>query len=355
MGKDYYKLLGVSKSASQEDIKKAYRKLALKWHPDRVTPDKKEEAQAQFQEISHAFEVLSDPEKKRIYDQVGEEGLNGGFPGGAGDESGAGPSFHFSQMPNGMRGGQSFHFSNADDIFRNFFGTSDAFAAEGVDIGGMGGFPFGAAFGGMPGGARMGGGSMPGGFSSRSPTSQPTQKAPPVNHNLNVTLEDLYTGITKRVRITKKIYDEASGRQTQVSNEKEIVVKQGWKDGTKITFEREGDEGPGLIPADIIFTIQTKPHDRFRREGDDLHYTCKLTLLEALSGTRKAVKSLDGRDIAIDTRNMSAENIKIIPGEGMINQRKGTRGDLRVTFVIDVTTIATDKKRRICEVLESHS
>jgi DnaJ-class molecular chaperone len=70
MGKDYYKILGVSRSASQEEIKKAYRKLALKWHPDRVAPEKKDEAQAKFQEIGAAFDVLSDPEKKRIYDQV---------------------------------------------------------------------------------------------------------------------------------------------------------------------------------------------------------------------------------------------------------------------------------------------
>lgn len=299
-----------------------------RWHPDRVTdPAKKEEAQAKFQEISHAFEVLSDPEKKKIYDQVsleeiitnfitypysikvGEEGLNGGFAGASdGASAGPGGSFHFSGMPGGMNG-TSFHFTNADEIFRNFFGTNDPFAAEGAE---SGGFPF--AAGGFPGR----GFGRAGGF----PQSQPSQKAPPVNHTLNVTLEDLYVGITKRVRITKKLLD-SSGVSTQVSSEKEIVVKKGWKDGTKITFEREGDEAPGVIPADIIFTIQTKPHDRFQRDGDDLLYTCKISLLDALSGNRQTVKSLDGRDISIDTRNCTSGVVKIIPGEGMINAKVG--------------------------------
>jgi DnaJ family protein B protein 4 len=185
MGKDYYQILGVSKSASPAEIKKAYKKLALKWHPDRVPPEKKDEAQAKFQEIGQAFDTLNDPEKKRIYDQVGEEGLNGagsmpegfaeqfrgaggggggsmpgGMPGGAG-----GPRFHFSS--GGMPGGaQGFHFSNAEDIFKNFFGTSDPFAAGGGsdDEGGNGGGGF--SFGGMPGMGGMGGmGGMPGGFS----------------------------------------------------------------------------------------------------------------------------------------------------------------------------------------------
>jgi DnaJ family protein B protein 4 len=147
MGKDYYKILGVSKSVTQDELKKAYKKLALKWHPDRVPPDQKDVAQTKFQEIGEAFEVLSDPEKKRVYDQVGEEGLKGGIP--SGDSSGShfifqpklnhalpiyfsggpGPgTFHFSSSSSGPGG--SFSFSSGEDIFQRFFGTSDPFAAE---------------------------------------------------------------------------------------------------------------------------------------------------------------------------------------------------------------------------------
>lgn len=318
MGKDYYQILGVTKKATQDEIKKAYRKLALKWHPDRVAEDKKVEAQAKFQEIGAAFDTLSDPEKKRIYDQVGEEGLNGagsmpegyadqfksagGGGGGGFGGGGAGPKFNFSSggggMPGGMPGGmggmggmpggggQQFHFSNADDIFKNFFGTADPFQARGGDNSSdeEGGMPFkmgGGGMGGMPGG--MGGfggipgmGGMPGGQRStslpRNMAQQRQEKAPPIQHDLAVTLEELYTGANKKMRITAKKYDPATGRTTSVSTDKQITIKAGWKDGTKITFEKEGDQAPGVVPADVIFVVKTKPHDRFTREGDDLMY-----------------------------------------------------------------------------------
>jgi DnaJ family protein B protein 4 len=284
MGKDYYKILGVAKDASAEDIKKAYRKLALKWHPDRCPPEKKDEAQNKFQEVGEAFEVLSDPEKKRVYDQVGEEGLKGGFPEGAGGEGGmpGGASFHFSGMPGGGRG---FHFTNADDIFKSFFGTGDPFAAEGSDPFGGGGFSFMNGMGGgggMPRGMGMNFGGMGGnpfGASSSSGRGGGGQrKAEPIQHELKVSLEELYNGATKRVRITKKIYDGATGQSVPASVEKEINIKPGWKNGTKITFEREGDEAPGLIPADIVFVVQAKSHDRFERDGDNLLYTVSLLL-----------------------------------------------------------------------------
>ncbi len=309
MGKDYYKILGVSKTATADEIKKAYRKLALKWHPDRVAPDKKDEAQAKFQEIGAAFDTLSDPEKKRIYDQVGEEGLNGagsmpegfaeqfksaGGAGGGGGGGGAGPRFHFQTssggMPGGMpggMGGQSFKFTNADDIFKNFFGTSDPFAAGGNGSddesgfgGGGGGFPFmmGGGRGGMPGMGGMGGmgGGSPFMAQQGRAASMPTQsttKAAPITHDLAVSLEDLYKGnVVKKMRITAKKHDPATNRVGPVSSDKEITVKAGWKDGTKITFEREGDHSAGVVPADVSFVVKTKPHDRFTRVGDDLHY-----------------------------------------------------------------------------------
>jgi DnaJ-class molecular chaperone len=179
-------------------------------------------------------------------------------------------------MPGGAR---AFHFNHqsAEDIFRQFFGTSDPFAAGGGDDSpfGGGGGPFGGGFpfmmGGMPGG--MAGGMPRNGGSQRAASSSARTKAPPVNHTLNVTLEELYTGTTKRMRITSKRIIDSSGNTQQVSSDKEIQVKPGWKNGTKITFENEGDEAPGIIPADIVFTLQTKPHDRFERDGDDLIYT----------------------------------------------------------------------------------
>ena len=130
----------------------------------------------------------------------------------------------------------------------------------------------------MPGG--MNGAGGPRGQAAQVPKT----KAPPVNHTLFVTLEDLFTGTTKRMRITSKRVVDGSGTMQQIAAEKEIVVKPGWKNGTKITFENEGDEAPGVIPADIVFTLQTKPHDRFERDGDDLVHTCAVDLKDALGG-----------------------------------------------------------------------
>lgn len=98
------------------------------------------------------------------------------------------------------------------------------------------------------------------------------RKGAPIHHTLTVNLEDLYCGTTKRMRITSKKIG-ANGGIIRVATEKEIVVKAGWKDGTKITYENEGDESPGMLPADVVFVLQTKPHPTFERQDDDLVYT----------------------------------------------------------------------------------
>eukprot|EP00913_Durusdinium_trenchii_P007512 g7061.t1 len=117
MGKDYYGILGVDKKASQDDIKKAYRRAALKWHPDK-NQDKREEAEAKFKDIAEAYDVLSDPEKKNIYDQFGEEGLKGGAPGSSGEGAGPGAS---GAGPGGFR--YEFH-GDPNDMFARFFKDS---------------------------------------------------------------------------------------------------------------------------------------------------------------------------------------------------------------------------------------
>ena len=127
MSKDYYKVLGCDVKASPEELKKAYRKLALKWHPDRCAPEKKDEAQTKFQNISEAFEILGDPEKRKLYDQVGSDnmdGMNSAAPDGF-------DGFSASSRARQQNQGQSSHsftsHSNPEDVFRAFFGTSDPF------------------------------------------------------------------------------------------------------------------------------------------------------------------------------------------------------------------------------------
>jgi len=327
---NYYEVLGVSRSASEEEIKKAYKKLALKWHPDRCKPDKKEEAEEKFKVINEAFAVLSDPEKKKMYDLGGEEGVRaheqgggaGGFPGGGSFPGGA--QFHFS----GNGGGPGI---DPRDIFKAFFGTDDINQAEG-GMGGMPSMPFGGmpgmSFGGMPGG--MGGASFGGMPKQRQQQQSPgiQAKGQPVFHPLNVTLEDLYSGCTKKVRIT------VTKRGQKVSSDKSISIRQGLKDGSKFTFEKEGDEQPGIVPGDIVFTLTTRPHDTYERRGDDLMTTVPVTLLDAMEGVRTSVTTLDGRSLPIESHSLTPETEIVIPQEGMYSGKTKRRGNLIVKFLI---------------------
>ncbi len=142
MGKDYYKILGVSRSATDDELKKAYRKLALKYHPDK---NKAPGAEDKFKEIGEAYDVLSDPKKRRIYDQLGEEGLKGGM-GGSGPSPGGGGFPGGADMPGGFS--YSYH-GDPRATFAQFFGTSNPFESF---FGGPGGMPGGIPGGGGPGG-----------------------------------------------------------------------------------------------------------------------------------------------------------------------------------------------------------
>jgi len=160
---DYYRILGLKRNAKEKDIKKAYRKMALQWHPDKHTgEDEKATAQKKFQEVAEAYEVLSDPEKKRIYDQVGSEGLKRG--GGGGDSGGGGGQggFNFGGFQGGFPGGAKFNFQQQQrdpfDMFKDFFGNDfDIGGGFGQQKqkrkqsggGGFGGFDFGGGFGGF--------------------------------------------------------------------------------------------------------------------------------------------------------------------------------------------------------------
>ncbi|KAF9931454.1 hypothetical protein BGZ67_005292 [Mortierella alpina] len=355
MGKDYYSILGVSKDADDDQIKKAYRKLALKYHPDK---NQAADAQKKFHDISEAYEVLSDSNKRAVFDQYGEEGLKGGggagpggpsgaggFPGGAGGFPGG-----FGDFPGGGGGGHTFTFTssggpgggmgggfrptNADDIFKQFFssfgGGNNPFGDD--DMGGFGGMS-----GGMPGGMPGGAGKMPRGRASQQQQQQSSapEKPPALVRPLAVSLEDLAKGVTKRLKVVRKVQD-GSGR----SSEKilTVEVKPGWKAGTKIRFPNEGDELASGAIQDIEFVIEEKPHPQFTRRGDDLIVELELSLMESLTGFSKTVKTLDGKTLPVSasgTRVIQPGQEEKFPGEGMpISKKPGQRGDLIVKFKV---------------------
>lgn len=232
-------------------------------------------------------------------------------------------------------GGYSFREQDASRIFEQFFGTSNPFADFGMGGFGGGGGPF--------GGFAMGRGA---GVSS-GPRKQQT-----IQRKLQCSLEELYSGCTKRIRITRKKLNP-DGRTTRMEEKiLEIKVKAGWKAGTTITFPNEGDEAPGTVPADIAFVIAEKPHPRFTREGNNLVHNARITLRDALTDCAVSVTTLDGRKLTVPCNEViSPGTSKVVPGEGMPIS-KGGKGDLYLKFTIVFPDyIPDDKKRQLRTLL----
>ncbi|XP_001515558.1 dnaJ homolog subfamily B member 1 [Ornithorhynchus anatinus] len=321
MGKDYYETLGLSRGASDEEIKRAYRRQALRYHPDK---NKDPGAEEKFKEIAEAYDVLSDPRKRDIFDRYGEEGLKG-----------SGTSSGNSAGPNGASFSYTFH-GDPHATFAKFFGSHSPFDSlfgqrngdEGMDIDDpFASFPLG-----------MGGFSSMNFSGSRHPLEQPRRKQdPPVTHDLRVSLEEIYSGCTKKMKISHKRLNP-DGRS--IRNEDKILtieVKKGWKEGTKITFPKEGDQtSTSNIPADIIFVLKDKPHSIFRRDGSDVIYPAKISLREALCGCTVNFPTLDGRNKSHVFKDVIRPGMRWkIAGEGLpLPKTPEKRGDLIIEFEV---------------------
>ncbi|CCC71187.1 hypothetical protein NCAS_0G03000 [Naumovozyma castellii] len=329
-----YDVLGVSPTAGDSEIKKAYRKSALKYHPDK---NPTEEGAEKFKEVSAAYEILSDSEKREIYDQFGEEGLNGGGPGG----------------PGGFGGFGGF----GDDIFSQFFGGAGAGAGR-----------------------------------PRGP-----QRGRDIKHEIAATLEELYKGRTAKLALNKQILcktcegrggkkgavkkcsscngqgvkfvtrqmgpmiqrfqaecDVCSGtgdiidpkdrcktcNAKKVTNERKILevhIEPGMKDGQNIVFKGEADQAPDVIPGDVIFVVAQKPHKHFQRSGDDLVYEAEIDLLTAIAGGEFALEHVSGDWLKVSIlpgEVISPGSKKVIEGKGMPIPKYGGHGNLIVHFTV---------------------
>ncbi|XP_028842053.1 dnaJ homolog subfamily B member 1-like [Denticeps clupeoides] len=315
MGKDYYKVLGIQKGASEDEIKKAYRKQALRYHPDK---NKSAGAEEKFKDIAEAYDVLSDSKRRDVYDRCGEEGLK--QPMGGSNPGGHQFNYSFHGDPHAMFA----EFFGGNSPFDHFFShggggdddmdVDDPFAAFGM--GGMGGFQ--RSFK-----------SRPGGGHSR-------KKDPPVVHELKVSLEEVFSGCTKRMKISRKRLNVDG---STVRNEDKILtvdIRRGWKEGTKITFPKEGDETPTNIPADIVFVVKDKVHPVFRRDGSDIIFSAKISLRDALCGCTVNVPTLDGRAVTVSSRDVIKPGTKKrIVGEGLpFSKFPEKRGDMLVEFLV---------------------
>jgi len=340
--------------------------MALKWHPDRNK--NAENATQKFKEISEAFEVLSDKDKRAIYDQFGEEGLKGGPPppsGGSGFGAGGvpggttfssfpGASFSFSSGPGGSSGG--YMPSDPNRIFEQFFksmGGSGGLFGDDDDIRSAFGPGMFSSMGGMPNTRRTSSTRRGGSFHSSSPrdgstfstggrgapaSSEPSE----ITRPLKVSLEDLYNGTTKHLKVGRRLLSGETEERVL-----EIVVQPGWKSGTKVRFPRAGNEiqsssmGSGGEPQaqDLVFVVEEKPHSRFVREGSELVTTQKLPLVDALTsdGGTRMIETLDGRKVAVKLPSgvvMPGSESRIV-GEGMPIRKEGSvkkKGDIIVKW-----------------------
>lgn len=334
MGKDYYKILGIAKGASDDEIKKAYRKLALKYHPDK---NRSAGAEEKFKEIAEAYEVLSDTKKREVYDRYGEEGLKGGASADGGSGS-ASYTFHgdpratFAQFFGSATPFQTF-FEFGGPTATRVYNLHD----EDMDIED----PFGFGIGPARQGGGQGSAFRSHSFNFAGPTTgkggcKDRAQDPAIEHDLYISLEEILRGCTKKMKICRRVV-QADGSTKKEDKVLTINVKPGWKAGTKITFQKEGDQGRGKVPADIVFIIRDKPHPIFRREGSDIRYTCKISLRQALCGTIIEVPTLIGEKISINlTREIvKPSNVKRIQGQGLpFPKEPSKKGDLLVSFDI---------------------
>lgn len=362
MGKDYYKVLGVGKSATEDEIKKAYRKLALKWHPDK---NKSPGAENKFKELAEAYEVLSDKKRRQIYDQVGEEGLKAGAgSASAGPSPGPGPG---PSTRSGTNGSQFTYTYSGDpyETFKQFFESDGMFSmnfqnGSGNGMSGIfgdfdemetdsgnGSTKFSSRMNGFP--ASFFAQQQNGTHQRASYGQKKMRQDPPIERELLVTLEEVLTGCTKKMKITRKV-THPNGQTTKEDKIISIYVKPGWKSGTKITFPQEGDASPNSLPADVIFIIKDKPHQYFKRDGSDIKYTARIGLKEALSCNNQVrVPTLEGETLTLPLRDIiKPTSFKRVSGRGLpLPKEPHKRGDLIVHFDIQFPNSLPERSRQM--------
>lgn len=290
--RDYYEVLGVSKTASAEELKKAYRKLALEWHPDR---NKSPEAHDKFKEINEAYEVLSDAKKRQTYDQFGHQAFQPGMGGGA---AGQGPfgggfrqgpfTYYYSTGGSGGSPFDGFDFSDPFDIFEQFFG---------------------------------------GGFGRQ-------QRARREAYQITIDFMDAVRGASREVHLPRGAAGEGSTKKT-------IKIPAGVDTGSRIRFDE----------FDVI--IEVRPDKKFKREGNDLIIDQEITFSQAALGAVIDVPTIDEPvKIRVQPGTQPGTLIRL-RGKGVPNVHGGSRGDEYVRITLKVPTHLTKRQKELLEELEN--
>ncbi|MGO9411288.1 MAG: DnaJ C-terminal domain-containing protein [Spirochaetia bacterium] len=300
--RDYYEILGVKKGATQEELKKAYRELALRHHPDRVSADKKKEAENTFKEISEAYAVLSDPQKRALYDQYGHSGVDQKF--------------------------------RQEDIFRgtDFRGVFDGFG----DFNLGGGF-FETLFGDM--GFDL--------FGSRGRKQKgnsgngASRRGRDVEVTVSTSLEEAYHGTEKGIQVQR----EGSVRTLTVT------IPPGVDTGSRLRIKGEGEPGHSG-PGDLFVVIEIPSHRTFQRNGADLQVEVSVSLPRAILGTEIRVPTLDGEVTMKVPAGTQGGSIFRLRGKGMPHLKGKGSGDQLVRVSVEIPRRLTDRQRQLIEEFE---
>ncbi len=299
-------MLGVERGASEAEIKSAFRKLALKYHPDRNAGNKS--AEEKFKEINEAYEVLSDPQKRARYDQLGDSYSNwqqGGRPG----------NFNWGDWTSAPGGGVSFNVGDLNDLFGGGGGFSDFFQQ---------------IFGGMAGqaGTRT---------STRGQTRR-AQQPPTYQQEVQISLEEAYRGAERTVVV--------DGRRLQMR------IPAGARTGTRVRMSGAGPAGPDGKAADLFLVIEVLPDPRFERKGDDLHTETTIDLFSAVLGGEARVATPEGTVVlTIPAGTQPGQSFRL-SGRGMPNLKSpNQRGDLYVRVKVQLPRNLTAEQRQLFEQL----
>ena len=307
MKKDYYEVLGIGRDASAEEIKKAYRKLAKKYHPD--SNEGNESAAEAFKDVGEAYEVLSDPEKKKLYDMYGHAAFDGSFTGQERQNGGGRQSWHFSSGPDGSFSGFS-GFSgfgggqDMKDIFEGFFG---------------GGFS----------GSRWG----------RDSHQSYSSRGQDLRAEVSVSFEEAVFGCEKRLRL-----DGGNG-SSQVL---EVKIPAGISDGGSLRLRGKGTEGMGGGPSgDLLLTIHVQEKKGYERKGADIYTSARIPFETAVLGGEAILPTLYGNvKCTIKPGTQSGSQIRLRGKGTPILSSPSQRGDEYVTIQIDVPSSLTPEARR---------
>ncbi len=305
--KDYYKILGVSKNAGADEIKKAYRKLARKYHPD---TSKEPDAEKRFKEISEAYEVLKDPEKRSKYDNLGSSYSN--FRSRGGTSSDFNWQDWFSKTRGGAGAGRRtgktfgdiFDSGELSDFFKNIFG------------------------------------GMAGGFSQGTGFNYPPQRGENLEAEVELSIKEVYTGTTKLI---------------QVNGDKiEVRFKPGIKDGQTLKISGKGNPGAhGGNRGDLLIKVKVADNPRITRKDDDLHVEVTIDLFKAILGGTTTISSFGGRiKIEIPPESQPGKVLKL-KGQGMPNYNNpDQKGDLFIKLQVKLPTNLSEDEKKLFKELE---